>query len=107
MSRSFTLEELKRYNGIQGNPIYVAVKGTVFDVSVAAGFYGPGGSYHVFSGHESSVLLAKSALDPSLLNQDHRTLSDESEIQCLNQWYQKFESKYTKVGTVAGFHSAL
>lgn len=29
----FTLEELKKYNGKNGNPSYVAVNGKVYDVS--------------------------------------------------------------------------
>lgn len=32
-SKTFTADELKKYNGQNGNPAYVAVKGTVYDVS--------------------------------------------------------------------------
>jgi predicted heme/steroid binding protein len=31
--RAFTVEELSRYNGSNGNPAYVAVNGIVYDVS--------------------------------------------------------------------------
>nr|WP_084133535.1 cytochrome b5 domain-containing protein [Clostridium grantii] len=31
--REFTLEELKRFNGINGNPAYVAVNNVVYDVT--------------------------------------------------------------------------
>lgn len=31
--KTFTLEELKKYDGQNGNPAYVAVNGTVYDVS--------------------------------------------------------------------------
>lgn len=31
--RSFTAEELARYDGMSGNPAYVAYKGKVYDVS--------------------------------------------------------------------------
>jgi predicted heme/steroid binding protein len=34
-SKIFTAEELKKYNGQNGNPAYVAVKGTVYDVTNA------------------------------------------------------------------------
>lgn len=36
MSRPFTTKELARYNGKQGNPVYVAVDGKVYDVSKSA-----------------------------------------------------------------------
>ncbi len=32
-NRKFTIEELKKYNGKDGNPVYVAVDGIVYDVS--------------------------------------------------------------------------
>lgn len=31
--REFTLDDLKQFNGRDGNPAYVAYKGTVYDVS--------------------------------------------------------------------------
>lgn len=34
--RTFTLEELAKYNGKNGNPAYVAVNGTVYDVTNSA-----------------------------------------------------------------------
>jgi len=33
MEKTFTLEELAEYNGINGNPPYVAVNGIVYDMS--------------------------------------------------------------------------
>jgi len=33
--KSFTVDELAKYNGQNGNPAYVAVKGTVYDVTNA------------------------------------------------------------------------
>lgn len=43
---SFTEEALKQYDGsVTGQPIYLAINGTVFDVSASPAFYGPGGHY--------------------------------------------------------------
>lgn len=43
----FTMVQLGMYDGTdKTKPIYLAVKGDVFDVSKGERFYGPGGSYH-------------------------------------------------------------
>lgn len=50
-----TLAELVKYDGSDPDlPIYLAVNGTIFDVSAGANTYGPGGSYHAFAGHDAS-----------------------------------------------------
>lgn len=47
--------ELAKYDGSDPSlPIYLAVNGTIFDVSAGAHTYGPGGSYHAFAGHDAS-----------------------------------------------------
>ncbi|KAI9777888.1 MAG: hypothetical protein M1835_005113 [Candelina submexicana] len=47
--------ELTRYNGTDTSlPIYLAINGSIFDVSAAPSFYGPGGSYHFFAGHDAT-----------------------------------------------------
>ena len=41
--RAFTLDELRAYNGATAkDPIYMAVRGRVYDVSRGRNFYGPG-----------------------------------------------------------------
>ena len=42
--------------------IYIAVKGSVFDVSKSAALYGKGGEYHVFAGRDASRCLALQTL---------------------------------------------
>lgn len=46
----FDTTRLSRYNGADGGKIYLSILGIVFDVSEGRRFYGPGGSYHGFSG---------------------------------------------------------
>ena len=42
MVYSFTSEELSKYDGVKDKKIYFSVRGTVYDVSKAPDFYGPG-----------------------------------------------------------------
>lgn len=47
--------ELSRYDGTDPSlPIYVAVNGTIFDVSANPRMYGPGGGYHFFAGRDAT-----------------------------------------------------
>lgn len=63
MSRIFTYQELSKHDGTDASaPIYVAIKGSVFDVSTKKDVYGPGGSYHVFAGKDASRVCLSSFL---------------------------------------------
>lgn len=47
--------ELLNYDGGHpSKPIYLALNGTIYDVSSARQTYGPGGSYHVFAGKDAA-----------------------------------------------------
>ncbi|KAH7040709.1 uncharacterized protein B0I36DRAFT_260107 [Microdochium trichocladiopsis] len=50
-----TLEELAQYNGKdETKPLYIAINGTIFDVSSNRRTYGPGGSYQYFAGTDAA-----------------------------------------------------
>lgn len=50
-----TLEELAQYNGKdETKPLYIAINGTIFDVSSNRRTYGPGGSYQYFAGADAA-----------------------------------------------------
>jgi predicted heme/steroid binding protein len=52
---SLTEEELAKYNGVQPDlPIYIALNGSIYDVSAGQKTYGPGGSYHFFAGRDAA-----------------------------------------------------
>lgn len=47
--------ELLQYDGTNpSKPIYLALNGTIYDVSVSPQTYGPGGSYHFFAGRDAA-----------------------------------------------------
>lgn len=95
--RNFTSEQLKFYDGNmdentqEPKPVYMAVNGIVFDVSNGRDFYGPGGAYELFAGHECGVALAKFSFDTTYLDdlKGCETLNF-GEKEELNGWIDKF-----------------
>jgi membrane-associated progesterone receptor component len=89
--------------GYAAAPIYVAVKGRVFDVSFGGvSHYGKGCGYHIFAGRDASRALAKMSFEQEHL--DHPAISDltPDERKVLDDWTIRFEKKgYCVVGTYA------
>ncbi|OTA37743.1 hypothetical protein BTJ68_02500 [Hortaea werneckii EXF-2000] len=52
--KTFTPPTLLPYNGTSNMPVYLAVRGRVFDVTPGKNFYGPGGPYQNFAGRDAS-----------------------------------------------------
>jgi len=81
-----SVEELKQYDGTdESKPVYVAVKGTVFDVSPKREMYSPGKGYHIFAGKDGSRGLGMSSLKPEDAVADYSTL-DDKQLKVLNDW---------------------
>ncbi|KAJ3699053.1 hypothetical protein LUZ61_002758 [Rhynchospora tenuis] len=94
----FTAAQLKAYDGSdESKPIYLSVKGTVYDVTSGKSFYGPGGPYAVFAGRECARALAKMTKEESECTADVDDLS-EKEATTLADWEKKFQAKYPVVG---------
>ncbi|KAF3845437.1 hypothetical protein F7725_008600 [Dissostichus mawsoni] len=69
--RLFTEEELSRYDGGEaGQPIYMAIKGVVFDVTKGKEFYGRDAPYNALVGKDCTRAVAKMSLDPADLTSD-------------------------------------
>ncbi|KAK2973083.1 hypothetical protein RJ640_023013 [Escallonia rubra] len=93
-------EELKAYDGSDPkNPLLMAIKGQIYDVSQSRMFYGPGGPYALFAGKDASRALAKMSFEDKDLNGDLSGLG-VFELEALQDWEYKFMSKYVKVGTI-------
>jgi membrane-associated progesterone receptor component len=71
--RNFTLEQLRDFDGTKDErghdkEVYLSLNGIVFDVSKGRDFYGPGGPYEKFAGHECGIALAKMSFDTEHLD---------------------------------------
>lgn len=89
----FTADQLIQYSGTDpSKPIYVAIKGRVFDVTTGKSFYGPGGSYAMFAGKDASRALAKMSKNDEDVSPSLDGLT-EKEMGVLDDWEKKFEAK--------------
>ncbi|NXD36850.1 NENF protein, partial [Copsychus sechellarum] len=97
--RLFTEPELAKYDGHQeGQPIYLAVKGVVFDVTSGKEFYGKGAPYNALVGKDSTRGVAKMSLDPADLTHDTTGLTEE-ELKSLDDIFNNvYKAKYPIVG---------
>ncbi|XP_038074776.1 neudesin-like [Patiria miniata] len=97
--RAFTDEDLSVYDGsFEGRPIYLAVKGVVFDVTSGKEFYGKGATYNPLAGKDCTRAVAKMSLDPQDLTADVTGLSKE-ELDSLDKVFREvYMAKYPVVG---------
>ncbi|XP_049724554.1 neudesin [Loxodonta africana] len=100
--RLFTEDELARYAGEQDDqPIYMAVKGVVFDVTSGKEFYGRGAPYNALTGKDSTRGVAKMSLDPADLTHDITGLTPK-ELESLDDVFTRvYKAKYPIVGYTA------
>ncbi|XP_048831131.1 neudesin [Brienomyrus brachyistius] len=100
--RLFTDDDLQSYNGQEeGKPIYLAVKGVVFDVTKGKEFYGRGAPYNALAGRDCTKAVAKMSLDPEDLTHDTTGLTEE-ELQSLDSIFKDtYKAKYPIVGYTA------
>lgn len=95
-----TPEELKQYNGTDDTkPMYVAVKGVIFDVSPRREMYGHGKGYAIFAGKDASRALGMSSLNPEDAVSDYSTLKPD-QMKVLNDWFEYYKKRYNIVGKV-------
>jgi len=101
-----SLAQLAAHDGKDpSKPIYVAIKGKVFDVSAKKEMYGPGAGYNIFAGKDASKGLGEysppivyvaltssgmSSLDPKDAIADYSSLT-EAQVKTLDQWEAFFE----------------
>ncbi|CAL5225355.1 g8158 [Coccomyxa viridis] len=97
--KRLTLAQLKEYDGSdKKKPIYLAIRGVIFDVSKGAEFYGPDGMYP-FAGHECARAFALISTDTADCHDNLEGLG-RMEMDNLRDWEAKFNFKYPIVGSL-------
>ena len=97
--RTFTPRTLLINNGKGTAPVYLAVKGKVYDVTSGRNFYGPGGPYENFAGRDATRGLACQSFDEEMLTKNLDGPLDEckdltaEQLDNLNGWVERFEEK--------------
>ena len=91
-------------NGENNTPVYLAVRGKVYDVSMGRNFYGPGGPYANFAGRDASRGLACGSFDEDMLTEDLDGPLDKladltaDQVEALQGWEERFNEKYDIIG---------
>jgi predicted heme/steroid binding protein len=94
-----TKDELIEMNGEDGKPLYLAIRGRIYDVSEGRKFYGKGRSYHHFIGRDATRAFATNCKLKACLvsNLDGLSKADKKEIDRWVELYE-FHDKYSYVG---------
>lgn len=97
--RDMTLSEIRQYDGTgEGGRVLVAVNGKVFDVTKGKNFYGPGGPYHAFAGHDASRGLATFSVESAKEEYDDLSDLNPMQMESVREWEMQFTEKYHYVG---------
>jgi membrane-associated progesterone receptor component len=89
--RDFTIEQLRDFDGKGEQPIYIALKGDIFDVSSAKEFYGEGSGYNCFAGRDATRAMAKLSFEEIDLSNSNVDDLGSFELGILEDWYIKFK----------------
>lgn len=100
-----TRDQLEEMDGFEGTPLYLSIKGRVYDVSAGGKFYAEGGEYHDWVGKDASRSFGtacRGGVDRTgmdCLSESLEGLTD-NEIKEIDRWLELYEThdKYTFVG---------
>mmetsp|Transcript_21724 Transcript_21724/g.29909 ORF Transcript_21724/g.29909 Transcript_21724/m.29909 type:complete len:268 (+) Transcript_21724:117-920(+) len=100
---TMTLAELAEMDGkTETTPIYISVKGQIFDLSAARHFYGPGKAYHALVGKEAASAFAKGCFTSQCLSTPMSQLTEQQLLE-VDRWIDLYRNhdKYKFVGMLA------
>jgi membrane-associated progesterone receptor component len=97
--QTYTPRTLLKNNGQNNAPVYLAVRGKVYDVTSGRNFYGPGGPYENFAGRDATRGLACQSFDEDMLTKDLDGPLDPcddlsaEQLENLKGWIERFDEK--------------
>ncbi|CAL1533881.1 unnamed protein product [Lymnaea stagnalis] len=95
----FTTADLKKYDGSnEKEPIYMGIKGVIFDVTEGKRFYGKGAPYNALVGIDATRAVAKMSLEPEDLTSDVTGLADAHLVALDETFEGTYMAKYPVVG---------
>ena len=94
--------ELAKHDGADSSlPVYVAVRGTIYDVTSRRDMYGiKGQGYNCLAGRDASRALAKHSLDEETCKNPRIDDLSPGELDALDAWEASYSQKYQVVGYV-------
>ncbi|XP_076277177.1 neuferricin [Lasioglossum baleicum] len=98
----FAQNELGKYTNLKDG-LYISILGQVFDVTKGAKHYGPGATYHVFTGRDASLAFITGEFNDEGLTDDVSSLSLQK-IKALNDWVKFYNENYIYKGKLSGRH---
>jgi predicted heme/steroid binding protein len=97
---TYTHEELLEMgDGLDERPILISIFGRVYDVSQGDKFYGPGGPYHGFAGHDITYSLSTGCRSEECIETSGDELTEKEQLEG-KRWLSFFHwhDKYPLVG---------
>ncbi|XP_038215706.1 neuferricin [Zerene cesonia] len=99
---TLTQEELAKHNGDEHKELYLAVMGSIFDVSSGKIHYAKGRSYHYFIGKDGTRALVSGNFEDESEDKDHILNLKCDDIFAIMHWRKTFHDKYKYVGVLQG-----
>ncbi|KAL7078407.1 hypothetical protein ACQ4LE_001984 [Meloidogyne hapla] len=96
--KDMTVDELKRYNGVENERIYFALCGKIYDVTRGKDFYGPEGAYGALAGRDATRALGTMNLKLVKDEYDDHSGMTADDLEEAKEWEQRLSFKYPLVG---------
>jgi predicted heme/steroid binding protein len=81
------IEELESANGLNDTPLWISIKGRVYDVTAGSKFYGVGKPYYKFVGRDATRAFCTGCMEPECLISNLDGLT-EHQLREADRWLE-------------------